>query len=216
MTEPITDIPLINLVEQFREQLVSQYQNSTNFNKLFIDVILPQFEELQVVIFQLLDLRQLDVAEGAQLNIIGIIVGIERYFINDPSDGLFGFTDVPGYIGFNDTDGGVWLNSPTQDLVPIPDDQYRSFIKAKIFKNQMNYTLSDMETLAQITFDDPMASATIPSSLLTRITFSIALTVEQKYLLMLTTNSETGNQLIPPPAGTNIEYYDTNGFIGAF
>lgn len=199
MTEPVTDLPPIDFFAQFLSQQITQYDISDFFN-----VVLPQINELQQVFQDLLDLRQLDTAIGDQLDIIGRIVGQERLYLQDASQGFYGFSDVPGYIGFYDIEGGIWLNSATDGLVPIDDDEYRTLIYGKIFKNFSNFTLTQIELLAQKLFD-PNAFALELAPLVTCVVFSRPLTDEEKELL-LPQNSETNQLLIPPPSGTLIDY----------
>lgn len=206
MTEPVTDLAPIDFLAQFKSQQITEYDLTDFFN-----VVLPQINELQQVFQDLLNLRQLDVAVGDQLDIIGRIVGQARLYLLDVSAGFFGFSDVPGYIGFNDIAGGVWMNSATEGLIPINDDEYRTLIKAKIFKNQAKFTLSQIEQLAQQSFNDPGAFALEIAPLVTCVVFSRPLTDEEKELL-LPANSETNQLLIPPPSGTLIDYcYIPNG-----
>lgn len=210
-TENVTDIPQIDFITQARDQLIGQYQQSPNMLKLIDEVFMPQMIEVQQMFFDLLNLRQLDVAVGDQLDIIGRIVGQDRYLVPLEATDFFGFTDVPSYIGFFDTDGGVWQNTPSESFVPISDDLYRRLINAKIYKNQMDFTLPEIEILAQIAMDDPGANATVPQPLLTRVCFSKILTPTEKYLLNQVFVSETNKQIIPPPAGCNIEYCEFDG-----
>lgn len=213
-TEDITDIPKVDFLAQVDDLLMGQYNLMLGFNELIKDVFTPQSQELQDMFCDLLDLRQLDVAVGDQLDIIGRIVGQDRYVVPTETGVFFGFTDVPGYIGFNDTDGGVWQTSFADTFIPIDDDLYRRLINAKIYKNQMGFSLPEIEVLAQIAMDDPGANATVPTPLLTMVCFSKILSDVEKYLLTQIFTTGTNKQIIPPPAGTQIRYceYDALEF----
>lgn len=67
----------IDHLKQAKEQVISQYENSIKLNS-YIGAIVIQDEELESVVFDLLDKRHLDVAVGEQLDVIGRKIGISR------------------------------------------------------------------------------------------------------------------------------------------
>ncbi len=75
----------------------------------------------------------LDEAVGAQLDAIGVRVGISRNLPVKISDVYFALDDVGG-IGF---DYGIWKGEfdPSDGMTRLGDDTYRAVIKAKILMN---------------------------------------------------------------------------------
>lgn len=73
----MTDLVTIDHTELALERLVSQYKNSTRL-KAFISVFTDQNQEIEDAIFDLLNFRDLDTAYGAQVDLLGRVVGAER------------------------------------------------------------------------------------------------------------------------------------------
>lgn len=219
VTTPVTDIPVADFDAEVQSRLVTQYQNSVGFRKL-IKIFTDELQEVEQVFQDLLNKRQLDVAVGDQLDIIGAIVGQDRFKVLTNTSGYFGFVDLYwfGYIGFHDIDGGNWLPDDGSEYTDLTDDQYRQFIRGKIFKNQSNFSLPAMELLAQYVMNDPGAFASSPYPLMTDVCFSRVLEGWEIALLNTVFTSTTNQRLIPPPAGTQIMfcYYPTSkpfGFV---
>lgn len=206
-TVPITDLPAANFDEETQQTLITQYQNSEVFREL-LKVYTDALQETEAVMQDLLNKRLLDVAVGDQLTIIGDIVGQQRFQILTGTDGYFGFTDLfwLGYVGFHDIDGGDWLPTDGSEYTDLTDDQYRRFIRAKIFKNQCKFSLPEMEILAQYVMDDPGAFGSEPLPLLTDICFTRELVGWELALLGTVFTSDTNKRLIPAPMGTRVTF----------
>lgn len=218
-TIPITDLPAANFDAETQKRLVTEYQNSPLFQQL-INIFNTGLQELENVDQDLLNLRLLDVAIGDQLTIIGNIVGQQRFEILTNTAGYFGFVDLYwlGYIGFHDIDGGNWLPDDGSEYTQLTDDQYRQFIRAKIFKNQSFFSLPEMEVLAQLAMNDPGAFASEPMPLVTDVCFTRVLEGWEIALLNTIFTSKTNKRIIPAPMGTQIMfcYYPTGlpfGFV---
>lgn len=104
----------IDYLTEARSRVTYQFQDKQIFDK-YVQLLISQSSSTQETLKQLMQLRSIDTAFGATLDIIGNIVGQER-------------TPLPGYLF--DADGFV-----------IPDDEtYRLLIKAKIIKNNTDCT----------------------------------------------------------------------------
>lgn len=90
----------------------------------------------------------LDVALGAQLDAVGLWVGLSRY-VNTPLNVYFSL-DTTG-LGF---DQGSWKGpyDPTQGLVALDDATYRTMIRAKIGANHWDGTLPSFVSIWQQVF----------------------------------------------------------------
>ena len=75
----------------------------------------------------------LDKAMGDQLDIIGLWVGVGRH-LEEPLTGIYFALDTSG-VGFDD---GIWMGpyDPDTGVTALPDDPYRTLIRARIANNQ--------------------------------------------------------------------------------
>ncbi|SDI53912.1 DUF2612 domain-containing protein [Pseudomonas panipatensis] len=91
----------------------------------------------------------LDVAIGAQLDIVGLWVGISRH-VKTPLAGVYFSFDIDG-IGL---DQGVWKGpfDPDSGVVSLDDDTYRLLIRAKIGANHWDGTLGASKAILDLVF----------------------------------------------------------------
>lgn len=109
---PIETLP----IGYYTGLLTSQYVNSPKLNALLY-VLLKKFDDVSQVLVQLDTALDLDVAVGAQLDLLGSVVGANRT------------------VGFQ----------PRNSISPVLDDTtYRLYIKAKIAQNQWDGTLPSL------------------------------------------------------------------------
>jgi len=155
---PYWDIPMsaANVIFNALDRLAYQFEDSTKF-KEFLTAFLKEYQELEASEIKLLYRRYLDTAEGAQLDGIGEIVGVERPSVQIPPTDVFGFLDDPTSLGFGDYNnpaigGNFW--DGIYETEPIDDDLYRELIRAKIIENQTAMTVNDTLRLISYTFDE--------------------------------------------------------------
>ena len=120
--EPIESLP----IGYYQALLTSEYALSPKLNQLLY-VLLKKFDDVSQVMVQLDTALDLDIAVGAQLDMLGSIVGANRT------------------VGFQPS-GGV---SPVLD-----DATYRIYIKAKIAQNQWDGTLVGLYPIWASLFPD--------------------------------------------------------------
>lgn len=97
-------------------------------------------------------LFDLELAMGAQLDVIGEWVGVSRN-ISIPIEGVF-FTwdDTTDFTGW---EYGVWQDSDQPgNITVLPDDVYRNLIKSKIAANHWDGTTTGMYEVWSIVFPD--------------------------------------------------------------
>ncbi len=134
-----------------RTRYTEQFKNKPVFDK-YIQLLLSGYEELQETLRQLQQERSIDTAVGAQLDVIGEIVGRPRGLVSAEFFKYFGFQNEPLAGSFGSlTDSAVgapWysLGAPTEISREPSDEEYRLIIKAKIIKNR---TLSRPEDLIE-------------------------------------------------------------------
>lgn len=88
-------------------------------------------------------------AVGAQLDVVGLWVGISRR-VSTPLVGVYFSLDTTG-VGF---DQGVWKGpfDPDSGVVQLDDDTYRILIRAKIGANRWDGTLSGSKAILDLVF----------------------------------------------------------------
>ncbi len=106
---------------------------------------------LQNVFASMIPLFDVDSAVGDQLDILGLWIGISRE-IPIPIPGVYFSWDSTADLGW---EFGVWraASDPTEITI-LPDDVYRTFIKAKIAANRWDGTLKSMYEIWDSVFTD--------------------------------------------------------------
>ena len=103
-------------------------------------------------------LRSLDTATGAQLDVIGRIVGQERILLNADFYDFFGFQGATKAASFGELGnpgvGGIFYDygKPLGGNIELDDATYRLFIKAKIFKNTTSSTPEEFLAVLNLVF----------------------------------------------------------------
>lgn len=197
----------VDHIEQAKARIVQQYKNSGKFNA-YIETFTTQHEAIEKVLFDLLDKRHLDVAVGAQLDVIGRIVGLGRTLINADDLAFFTLTDLNSPnndpdIGMGDDNnisiGGIFRSDGQNTVgnIRLSDEQYRLLIRVKILKNTTNCSINDLESLYSFLFSSPCKLFESAGEM--RLTVSRNLTKFEKSLFKVIDN--LGRRLVPKPIG---------------
>lgn len=150
------DLSFKNYLEAARGHYTSQFSDSTNFDKL-IQSYLVSLSTLQKVIIAEQTITSIDESFGAQLDILGDIVGQPRTLVGLETSGFFGFKSDASALDFGSThnDGGGFfysLKDTESGVAHLRDDFYRNFIKVKIISNFSGSTPEDVITATKILF----------------------------------------------------------------
>ena len=140
----------INYLDLARTRTTEQFklENAPVFDA-FLQLLTVEMQTLQKTFQDLMQLRSLDTATGAQLDVIGRIVGQERVLLSADLYEFFGFQGAlkaGSYGNLTDpTIGAKWwsLGKPLGGNVQLDDGTYRTFIRAKILKNTTASTSED-------------------------------------------------------------------------
>lgn len=157
----------------------------------YIQVLLGGKIELQEVFRQLMQDRSLDTAVGAQLDVLGEIVGQSRTLVNVQT-------------------------MPAQTIV-LEDDAYRIFIRSKIAKNITRATPEDIMANANLIFDT--TGSTIQdegNAAYTLYIGKILSPLEQSLLNYIIQEDGYVTRLIPKPVGVRVNYgnFPGDNFFG--
>lgn len=183
-------------------RVLNQFINSQRYIELLRTVV-TQMEAVDDLLASLSTLRWVDTATGVWLDEVGDIVGIPRFFEEDP--GPY-FTYKDAYPGVDDPDlaysglpgpplGGKYLGIHGVFLdTRIDDDTYRRYIKAKAKTTGSAGTMLDVYTFVLEAF---LTTSTIAlgGTRLIHITTTTPLTPGQKVQLL---------QWAPINAGINV------------
>lgn len=203
-----TQIPQIDHQDLAISRLIVQFRESENLVG-YIRALLQEGNDLEQVFQDILTKRSLDTAEGAQLDIIGEIVGRPRTSEDSIAIPFFGFQYAIGSDTFSSAGtpsaGSVFLSTGTDEYINqvLNDSAYRTLIKAKILQNKTKTTINDTIEIVlqginasgvQITEGDKKFTVNLTS----------AITDTEKLLLVKT-------DYISKPAGVSVNFTDADG-----
>lgn len=140
-----------NIQERLDRLLISQYKESTNLRQ-YISDLLCVFEDIMQAAKEVITLRYIDSSYGAQMDVIGHIVGQARRLAGSKPLGYFGYYENPQSqtpsVG-DDTNsllGGILkgdFDPDSTDFV-LTDPEFLKAIYAKILKNVSNTITDDV------------------------------------------------------------------------
>lgn len=156
-TNMIIPFEVVDYLSQARDRVTFAFKESPVFDK-FLQLMTGPAMDLQTVYKQLMQERSIDTAVGAQLDVIGRIVGQERVLIEADLIPYFGYQGAPLALGYGDLSnssvGGYYWDytKPSAGNILLNDEQYRIFIKAKILKNTTRSTPEDIISFIKFVF----------------------------------------------------------------
>jgi len=134
--------------QQYLTLLPIQNQAQPNFVSMVVMTCQP-FTDTSAMLATLPSLFDLDYATGQQLDIIGQWVGASRN-LTTPIAGVYFAWDTPN-VGW---DEGEWKtpNDPASGVVSLPDESFRSVLKARILNNHWDGSIPDAYSLMNSVF----------------------------------------------------------------
>lgn len=208
-----------------RSRVTEQFKNKTVYDK-YLQLLLSGKVELQNIVRDTMQLRSLDTAVGAQLDVIGEIVGRPRGLVTSDIFYYFGFDGTAQGESFSSTTdptvGGQWysLDAPVGISRAPSDDEYRLILKAKIIKNRTLARPEDVISAYKFLFGASQVTIEELSPAHVRIGIGKILNNVERGLLF---DLGGAGQLLPKPAGVSYAYsefqagrvFATDGFPGA-
>lgn len=211
------------VTQQF--MLDSDESGAQVFDK-YLQLLLGGKIELQEVFRQLMQERSIDTAVGAQLDIIGEIVGQPRELIDTALLTFFAFDGYPDAKSYGDLNnpsvGGPYydINNPLAGNTLLTDEQYRLFIKAKIIKNNTQATPNQFIEFMRFVFGVDLNLIVAEGDAEFTLMIGDELTSFEKVLLNYTSySSGYPSRFIPKPIGVRVNFgefiaEDVFGFQG--
>lgn len=147
-------------LQKFPELLLMQYRNSPNL-VAYLKCYAAEMQEVYSCLQSTITDRYYDVAKGAQLDVIGAIVGAGRTLEGIAVAGYFGFLQSAESLGMGREDnprlGGVLRSEDDaigRDIV-LSDELFRNWIDARIIKNKTACNIEDTITFFKLLLDRP-------------------------------------------------------------
>lgn len=139
-------------------RIATQYKASEKF-RAYIRALMAQSQELEGVFTAIAESRDIDLATGDQLDIIGEIVGVSRLVNGVIVVPFFGFEGVLLAQPFGE-EGNLWVGGrfyeegeETTGTSVLADPEYRLLIRAKIVRNHSKGTCEDIMNALTYLFD---------------------------------------------------------------
>ncbi len=214
------------IVEQYldtaRTRVTEQFKDEVVFDR-YLQLLLQGFQKLELIYKDLMQLRSLDTATGAQLDVIGNIVGQDRELIAADLFDFFGMQGALNAASMGDlnlpTTGGIFYGYGT-DLggnIRLDDDTYRLFIRAKIYKNSTTSTPEEFIKALSLVFDIPKIAIVSDGDGEVTVLFGRQLTSYERVLLEYFSDSQGyPSRLIPKTVGVRINFgeFQQNNYFG--
>ena len=143
---------MIPTVDSYLNLITSEYRQKPNFTAM-VGLVASAMVRVQDLMASMIPIFDVDVAVGDQLDIIGQWVGISRDIpIPIPGSDVYFTWDSTAEKGW---DFGTWRpeDQPTE-VTSLPDDVYRTFVKAKFAANSWDGSLEGMYAVWDSVFTD--------------------------------------------------------------
>lgn len=221
----VNEFDLIPFIDEARGRITEQFKDKPIIDK-YIRLLIGEWDEMQVVLQDLQQLRSIDTAVGAQLDIIGDIVGQPRGLVTSELFYYFGFEGAPlngTYTSLTDpTVGSPYysLNAPTGISRAPSDEEYRLILKAKVIKNRTMARPEDVINAYKFLFTAGAVTIDEYEPCKVRIGIGKILTNVERGLLF---DLGGAGNLLPKTVGVSYSYsefqagrvFATEGFPGA-
>lgn len=220
----VNEFDTVPYLEEARDRVTTQFSDKPVFDRFLQLLILGQLE-IQEALKQVMQLRSIDTAHGAQLDNIGNIVGQPRELLDTDLLNYFAFSGYPTGSSFGDLKnpslGGPFydLNLPLSGNTLLNDEQYRLFIKAKILKNTTTATPEELLRFVSFVFGVEVSNLVSEGDASYTILLGRQLTSFERTLLTYTfSDRDVGakNYFVIKPIGVRANFgeYPANNFFG--
>lgn len=210
-----------NFLTDGEDLITTQFQDKDIFNR-YLRLMKIGVQETLSVARDLIQKRDIDSATGAQLDIIGNIVGQPRVLINTDLYPFFGFQGALAAESFgtyyNNQLGGYWYSygGKIGGDVSLNDEQYRLIIKAKIIKNNAKGTNEDYIRFGNFVFNTQISFENDHSGKSTVLVGRRMSLFEKAIMTYVFEGVDYNFTYHPKPLGVGIGYaeFDSTGTLG--
>lgn len=186
-------------VDPYLNLVTSEHRSRVKFIAMLTALLKP-IVDIQVLAATLNSKFDLDVAVGQQLDFVGQWVGQSRE-LTEPLTGVYFAFDTVG-VGL---DQGTWYGpfDPQSGLVSLPDDSYRTLLRAKIAANHWDGTVDGAYAAWAILFAGTGTTILIQDLGNMHMLFALVGPTPDATTLALL----TGGYLSLKPAGVKVDAY---------
>lgn len=198
-------------LEEARGRVTEQFKSADVFDR-YLQLLVESQIQIQKVIKDLIQLRDIDTATGNQLDVIGRIVGQERDLIASDLYEFFGFEGALGAQSMGSVstaEGGIFysLRGSLGRNVPLDDETYRKFIKAKVYKNVTSSTPNEFIAVVNLIFNTTETYVLEGTDASFTVYFGRELSTFEKSLVEYISYTQAyPTRLLPKPVGVKINY----------
>lgn len=149
---------VVDHLKSVRGRVTYAWEDRVVYDSL-LQIALGEVDTLEEVFRSLKQDRTIDRARGRQLDLIGELVEQPREIVDADMLEYFSYHGVELGQPFGDLQdsgvGGIYwdMNNPLYGDVVLTDEEYRLFIKAKIFKDNSRATPEDIVAFMKFVFD---------------------------------------------------------------
>lgn len=178
----------------------------------YLQTLIDGYDDILNCLADLAQMRSLDTATGAQLDIIGEIVGQPRELVEADLFSYFGFQGALNAASFGEIGspvGGMFYNLGDNlgGNISLNDEQYRMFIRAKIFKNSFTSTPEEFITAVNQIFQTTSTYISVDGGGHAVVFFGRELTSFERVLInYIFSGEQYPVRLIPKTIGVSLEF----------
>lgn len=193
------------------ERVTEQFKEADIFQR-YLFTLIDGYDDIAQCFQDLMQMRSISTAEGAQLDIIGEIVGQPRELVEADLFSYFGFQGALNAASFGEigrTVGGMFYNLGDNlgGNIALNDEQYRMFIRAKIFKNSFTSTPEEFITAVNQIFQTNSTFISVDEKGYAVVFFGRELTAFERVLINYTfTGGDYPVRLLPKTIGVRLEF----------
>lgn len=193
--------PEVGDVTPYLDLITSEHRPQPLYVAMITATLQPIVNNL-ATLQRMVPLFDLDLASGAQLDIVGEWVGVSRV-LTTPLVGVY-FSFGTAGVGFGE---GTWKGEfdPVSGLIILPDDTYRTLLRAKIANNQWDGTIPGAYRVFDQIFGDADTRVLIQDLGNMHMIFALIGTIPDA----VTTALFSGGYLNLKPAGVQVDAYFT-------
>ena len=140
----------MSITSDAQNRLPNQFKESKNINNYILSILEPT-DDIPLIVDKLTFDVSIDDAIGVQLDLIGIIVGLERGYINSSEVDYFCFDTGIG-AGFDEGEF-LKLGDSSTGINQMTDQEYRVFLKTKISINKNKNTPEELISIYKYLFN---------------------------------------------------------------